>query len=191
MRIRCTLPVLLSLVALALPAQSAPPSAWRSCGSFPVLSVDRSAPSEGRRSLSLIAADDQSVGCAMQDVPVEGFRGLTVRLWGVLRGQVTGVRGGLWLRVLSASRGEEYHDLAGAAEEIGLDWRPLQVHIAVPQDATTLQVGAIVVGPRGALWVDRLHLDPVPANDATGLWSPPADVVASSSPYPVNPSFEQ
>lgn len=191
MRIRHSLFVVPGLLALALPAQSAPPAGWRSCGTFPALSVDPSAPSDGHRSLSLVALDDRSIGCAVQDVPVERLRGLTVRLWSVLRGQVTGIRGGLWIRVVSPSRGEEYRDLAGVAAEIGLDWRPFQVHLFVPQDATILQIGAVVVGPRGALWVDRVHLDPVPASDATGPWSPSADEVVASSPYPANASFEQ
>jgi hypothetical protein len=189
------LPYLLALAVTVgvhpLISQAAPPAQWTSCGSFPALTIDTAEPGHGHRSLSLVAFDGATIACATQDIPVEGFRGVTVRLWALLRGQMAGVKGGLWIRVVSHSRGEEYHDLADAAADLSLDWRPFQLHQVIPQDATTLQVGAIVVGPRGALWVDAMHLDPVPANAAAGRWSPTGEEIASVSAYPANPSFEQ
>ncbi|MCX4241675.1 S41 family peptidase [Paraliomyxa miuraensis] len=122
-----------------------------------------------------VPAGQQRTVLAVQDVEASALRGKTIRLRGWARTDPEAPQAStkLHMRIHQPS---EQSVWAKSGDHEGFEWGEVSVQQEVPDDATTITLGAAVTG-QGAVWVDEFSLD---VRDG-----------ASWRPVPlVNPGFE-
>lgn len=151
------------------PDERGRPVWWMGGGQAYELAQDREIVHGGRASGRIAARDanltGKSAGPFVQAVPADMWRGSRVRLSGWLRTRDVGSGwAALWMRVDSAEKPNiAFDNMPNRGPRGTTDWRRYEVVLDVPQEASEIFFGAILVG-NGTVWVDDLKLEEVPTS---------------------------
>jgi hypothetical protein len=162
--------ILTALIAFSLaglftsPVRAALPQAW-GVGNEKEYEVSRDTNLKhgGEASVQIHSSADapENAGVIAQFLRADNFRGKRVRLTGFVKPEAVERWGGLWLRVDTAERiGVQYGNTKSQDATGTADWAQHHIIVDVPDDATTISLGATLIG-KGQLWVDDLALDVV------------------------------
>ncbi len=128
-------------------------------------SVDESTAADGKRSLRIVNVGREPFGMAAQRVEAATLRGKTVRASAAMRTRAVSGRGaGLAVRVESGSHIIAHDLMRGRLLRGDNDWRRVEISIAVPAQATHIEIGAMLRGP-GTLWVDDVRIESTAAGN--------------------------
>ena len=97
----------------------------------------------------------------VQRILADNYRNKRVRLSGYLKTEGGESRNSLWMRVDSHNRsGLAFDNMAGRKIRGTSDWVRCEIVLDVPQDATSITLGALLAG-KGQMWVDDVKLESV------------------------------
>lgn len=103
----------------------------------------------------------------MQQIGSADYAGKRVRLSAQVHGDQIGAWAGLWMRADSGQRpGTAFDNMSDRPLRGSFGWRPAEVVLDIPADATTLSFGFLLEGT-GQLRATQFQLDVVPASTPT------------------------
>lgn len=111
--------------------------------------------------------DTEGYSTLMQQVSSADYAGKRVRLSAQLRGDQLAAWGGLWMRADSGQRaGTAFDNMNDRPLQGSFGWRPADVVLDIPADATALSFGFLLNGA-GQLQATQFRLEVVPQDVAT------------------------
>jgi len=153
------------------------PTGWFQAGSDPKsydMGIDKGAGQDGKNAATIksIAKKVNGFGTLMQNCLPDNYLGKRVRMSGMVKTQNVSDWSGLWFRI----------DQKGSEQTLGFDnmhdgkkdrsikgttdWTKYEIVLDVPQNASNLAYGALLVGT-GQIWFDNLKFEIVDSSVQT------------------------
>ena len=179
--------VFVTVCSIAL--QAAAPSGWLLSGGSPTefeCGIDSFAAHNGHPSAYLKSKSPfvQGFGTLMQDFRAEHYTGKRVRFSAFVRTENV-QRAGLWMRIDMGSKTVAFDNMQSRPIKGTTDWQQYDVVLNVPQDATDISFGALLIGS-GEMWLNGAQFQVVGPRTLTTN----GDVVEKPG-EPTNLDFEQ
>ncbi len=178
------------LLAQASSQTGQAPAGWFIAGSKPQsyhTGVDQMAIREGQSSayLQSIAPVTDGFGTLMQSINASKYAGKRVRLRAWVKSQDVKDLAGLWLRVDKGQSSVAFDNMQNRPIKGTQSWRPYDVVLNVPADATGISFGILLSGT-GEVWMNHVTFEEV-GNDVAITGKEPSRLPAA----PVNLGFAQ
>jgi hypothetical protein len=153
------------LLAQTLPQTDQAPPGWFLGGSNPTsyqTGVDKAIVHEGRPSayLQSTARAVDGFGTLMQSIDAASYAGKRIRLQASIESQDVTSWAGMWMRVDKEKTAVAFDNMQNRAITGTHPWSTYDVVLDVPQDATSISFGVLLMGA-GKVWVNHVTLEPV------------------------------
>ncbi len=176
-------------LALAAPAPGTvarPPMGWFVAGSKPEFyraGLDRAAIHEGQPSGYLMSTVPTVAGFGniMQTILAGEYAGKRIRLRAQVKSQELSDWAGLWMRVDKGKTVMAFDNMQARPIRGTTDWKPYDVVLDVPPDATEISFGALLSGG-GKVWINGMSFEAVGKDVALTI-----DKAPESPKFPAHP----
>jgi hypothetical protein len=179
------------------------PTAWFKAGSKPKsydMGIDKGAGKDGKNAATIKSIDKiiDGFGTLMQNCLPGNYLGKRIRMSGWIKTKDVSEWSGLWLRIdtktpIKAVVFDNMHDGKKDMSIKGTtDWKKYEIILDVPDNASNLAYGALLVGT-GQIWFDNLNFEIVsPDIQTTGIeMETKSSVYTSPLQGPSNLDFEK
>ncbi len=165
------IPHAVASVAIAQVPDSLPPG-WARTGppeaaSAYIIRTDHQVKRSGTSSLRIQAGPSApEFGAIRQSLVADDYRGRRIRLSGYAMSVAVQEQALLWMRIDGSAGGTPFDNMEDHPITGTQDWGRYELVLDVPEDATAIVFGALLVGP-GMLWLDDFDLatvNPVEVN---------------------------
>lgn len=155
------------------------PKGWFKAGSDPdkyEMGIDKGAGVSGGNA-AIIKSNSKKIkgfGTLMQNSQPGKYLGKKVRMTGYLKSEDIEGSGGLWFRVDGKEAGKSlsFDNMYDRAVKGTTAWKKYEIVLDVPEEATNLAYGALLVGT-GTLWFDDIQFEIVSSSEkSTGHIKP-------------------
>jgi hypothetical protein len=186
----CFLLLLLN-ASIASAQSSAPPPGWILAGDHPqnyLTGVDKDAVYQGHPSgyLKSKPSATEGFGTLMQRFDASQFAGMRVRLSAWVKSENVDDWAGLWMRVDTATKSVAFDNMQHRAITGTTAWQRYAVVLDVPQDATGISFGVLVI-ESGTVWLNSVQFEIVGTDvPVTDMWAGRGPVHEHSNPAKLN-----
>jgi hypothetical protein len=163
------------LTSLALCA--AVPRGWHLAGSFPQeyevgTRLQKAGPPHSVAYLRSTTAKAHGFGTIMQSISAEHYAGHRVRLSADVKSDQLSAWAGLWMRADKDMKSVAFDNMQNRAIRGTQDWQHYDIVLDIPEDATSVHFGALLVGT-GEVDVSGFKLDVLPDSRIPQIGPPP------------------
>jgi hypothetical protein len=146
------------------PSQNASdaPGEWRADGKATTVGFDAFAQYEGKPSYRVsFTAGEPYAGLVQRFRSVDALRGQTLIVTGKLRRSDNKTSIGIWVRAFdkdskSVAYANSYEQAAGQDS----NWETHRITLTIPQEATSVLIGASIYGESGTMWLSSVNAHP-------------------------------
>ena len=174
------------------------PTGWHKAGDKPgsyEMGIDKGAGKDGKNAATIKSIDKKidGFGTLMQDCLPDKYLGKRVRMSGMVKTKDVSDWSGLWFRIdqKNSNENRSFDNMHDGKKDRSIkgtaDWAKYEIVLDVPEDATNMAYGALLVGT-GQLWFDNLTFEIVDKNVPTTSMS---SEDKSTNKEPVNLDFEK
>jgi hypothetical protein len=167
---------------LPFTTKSALPENWINAGNKPdsyTMKIDKSTYKSGNGSATIQSIDEKidGFGTLMQTCSAIECLGKRIKMTGFVKSEDIMGWAGLWLRVDSKAGGRflSFDNMENRPIKGTTDWKEYEIVLDVPENASTLNFGALLAGT-GKLWFDDLKFeivsDTTPSTEQAKLLKP-------------------
>lgn len=164
--IKLILGSILAIVLLSFSFNSLP-EGWFIAGSKPGsynMGIDNAVFKTGKSSATIQSTEKKikGFGTLMQTCLADDYHGKKIRLSGFVKSEEVNGWAGLWMRIDSKTGSQSlgFDNMKERAIKGTTDWINYEIVLSVPEDAGTLNFGALLSGT-GQIWFDDLNIEVV------------------------------
>jgi len=155
---------------LAITVKPNLPKGWFKAGSKPdsyAMEIDKSTYKSGNSAATIQSIDEEidGFGTLMQTCAANDYLGKKIKMSGFVKSEDVKGWAGLWLRIDSKKGGSSlsFDNMQDRPIKGTTDWKTYEIILEVPDNASTLNFGAMLAGT-GKLWFDDLKFEIVSDN---------------------------
>jgi len=139
---------------------------WKTGGEGYEITLDNKIAASGKQSLRFRCVGEPfslAPAFAALTIPVELVRGKRIRFSAQLKTKDLEKSCQLWIRADKGVDPLEVKDLQGRGPKETFDWNRYTIEMDIPQEATSVSLGAVMDG-KGTAWMDDLEISTLPLN---------------------------
>ncbi len=156
---------------------AAVPRGWHLAGSYPQeyevgTRLERAGPPHSIAYLRSTTPSPHGFGTIMQSISAEHYAGRRVRLSADVKADHLTAWAGLWMRADREMKPVVFDNMENRAIHGTQDWKHYEVVLDIPEDATSVHFGALLVGA-GEIEMSGFKLDVLPDTRIPQIGPPP------------------